>query len=175
MGSEKTDKVKFVKKRDDYILWDDYFMGISMLSAMRSKDPNTQVGACIVNDDNQIVGVGYNGRPRGVSDDELSWSRKGPFLETKYPYVVHAEANAILNATSDLKGCRIYIALMPCNECAKLIIQSGIREVVYMSDKYTDVDIYRAGRKMLEMAGVKLRCYTPTKKSFVVDFEKIDK
>ena len=120
-------------KREDYISWDEYFMGIAMLSAKRSKDPSTQVGACIVDKDNKIVGIGYNGFPIGCSDDNLPWSRDAENSnETKYPYVVHAEANAILNSTKDLHGARIYVDLFPCNECAKLIIQSGIKEVVFL-------------------------------------------
>ncbi len=132
-------------------------MGIALLSAKRSKDPNTQVGACIVNQFNKIVGIGYNGFPIGCSDDELPWDRKSDNInDTKYPYVVHAEANAILNSTKDLHGARIYVALFPCNECTKLIIQSGIKEIVYLSDKYSDTDAVKASKKMLEMAGVKM-------------------
>ena len=116
------------------ISWDDYFMGLAHLSAMRSKDPSTQVGACIVGDDNRILSIGYNGAPNGFHDDEFPWERTGEFLDTKYPYVVHAEPNAILNATSDLTNATLYVTLFPCNECAKLIIQSGIKEVIYLSD-----------------------------------------
>ncbi len=144
-------------KRTNYISWDEYFMGVALLSAKRSKDPNTQVGACIVNTDKKIVGVGYNGSPRGLNDDELPWAREGEFLETKYPYVVHAELNAILNSTSNLKGCTLYVALFPCNECAKAIIQVGISEIVYLSDKYSDTDIVKASKRMLNQAGVTLR------------------
>ena len=115
-------------KRNDYISWDEYFMGIALLSANRSKDPNTQVGACIVNDRNRIMSVGYNGFPAGCDDDVFPWEREGGEFDTKYPYVCHAELNAILNCTHDLRGCRIYVALFPCNECAKAIIQSGIKE-----------------------------------------------
>ncbi|MFT4343919.1 MAG: deoxycytidylate deaminase [Candidatus Woesearchaeota archaeon] len=146
-------------KRDDYISWDEYFMGIAILSAKRSKDPSTQVGACIVNQRNHIIGIGYNGFPIGCSDDKLPWARdtaKG-MTETKYPYVVHAEANAILNSTKDLKGARMYVALFPCNECAKLIIQSGVGEVIYLSDKYKDTDSVKASKLMFGMAGVALR------------------
>ncbi|MBN2092338.1 dCMP deaminase family protein, partial [candidate division KSB1 bacterium] len=128
-------------KRTDYLSWDEYFMGVALLSAQRSKDPNTQVGACIVNQQKKIVGVGYNGFPMGCSDDEFPWEREGDFLDTKYPYVSHAELNAILNSVGrDLSGCSLYVALFPCNECAKAIIQSGIREVVYLSDKYAETD-----------------------------------
>lgn len=160
-------------KREDYISWDEYFMGVAMLSAMRSKDPSTQVGACIVDEYNHIVATGYNGFPIGCSDDELPWAREGERLDTKYIYVCHAELNAILNSTKDLHGCKIYIALAPCNECAKAIIQSGINEVVYISDKYAHVDEFIAGRRMLEMAGVKMRQYTPENKNLVIDFERV--
>lgn len=144
-------------KRNDYISWDEYFMGIAVMSSLRSKDPNTQVGACIVNDDNRIMTVGYNGMPRGCDDDEFPWERDGETLETKYPYVCHAELNAILNNRSgSLEGCRCYVTLFPCNECTKAIIQSGIKEVVYLSDKYHHTDGSVASRKMFEAAGVKL-------------------
>ena len=142
-------------KRTDYISWDEYFMGVAMLAARRSKDPSTQVGACIVSKDNIIISTGYNGMPMGCSDDEFPWVRSGAENETKYPYVVHAELNAILNATGrDLRGSRIYVALFPCNECAKAIIQSGIREIVYLSDKYKDTMGNLASKKMLDAAGV---------------------
>ena len=145
-------------KRQDYINWDEYFMGIAMLAARRSKDPNTQVGACIVSDDNIIISTGYNGMPKGCSDDEFPWDRKGENeAATKYPYVVHAELNAILNASGrDLRGSRIYVALFPCNECAKAIIQSGIKEVLYLSDKYATTPATLASKRMLNAAGVKL-------------------
>ena len=144
-------------KRTDYITWDEYFMGIAMLSAQRSKDPNTQVGACIVSDENKILSVGYNGMPTGVNDDDIPWERDGGFLETKYPYVCHAELNAILNSGSSLRGSRLYVSLFPCNECAKALIQAGIREVVYLSDKYADSESTLASKRMLEMSGVKTR------------------
>ena len=124
-------------KDNNYIVWDEYFMGVAILSSMRSKDPSTKVGACIVNQDKKIVGIGYNGFPMGCSDDEFPWDREGDFLDCKYPYVVHAEPNAILNSTVSLKDATIYVTLFPCNECAKLIIQSGIKEIVYMGDKYS--------------------------------------
>ena len=140
-------------KRADYISWDEYFMGIAMLAARRSKDPNTQVGACIVSQENIIVSTGYNGMPKGCSDDEFPWDREG--VQTKYPYVVHAELNAILKASGrDLRGSRIYVALFPCNECAKAIIQSGVREVIYLSDKYADTMATMASKRMLDAAGV---------------------
>lgn len=141
----------------EILSWDEYFMSLAHLSAMRSKDPNTQVGACIVNKEKRVVGIGYNGMPYGCSDDEYPWEREGEMLETKYPYVVHAELNAILNATSPLSGCSIYVSLFPCNECSKAIIQSGIREIVYESDKYKDTDSVRASKRMLESAGVTYR------------------
>ena len=147
-------------KRQDYLSWDEYFMGISLLSAQRSKDSNTQVGACIVSEDNKILSVGYNGMPTGCNDDEMPWEREGEFLETKYPFVCHAELNAILNrSTGSLKNARIYVSLFPCNECAIAIIQSGIKEVVYGDDKYADTDGVKASKKMFELAGVKIRKY----------------
>ena len=127
-------------KKKQYISWDEYFMGVSILSSLRSKDPNTKVGACIVNKNKRIVGIGYNGFPVGCSDDEFPWGRDGEFLKTKYPFVVHAEANAILNSTTDLSGATIYVSLFPCHECSKLIIQSGIKEIVYLSDKYSGTE-----------------------------------
>jgi dCMP deaminase len=159
-------------KRKDYISWDEYFMGIALLSAQRSKDPSTQVGACIVNQSNKIVGIGYNGFPIGCSDDDLPWEREAANInETKYPYVVHAEANAILNSTKDLHGARIYVALFPCNECTKLIIQSGIKEIIYLSDKYRDSDSVKASKKMLELAGVKTTKIKPKKSSININFD----
>ena len=141
-------------KRTDYISWDEYFMGIAMLAARRSKDPNTQVGACIVSQDNIIISTGYNGMPKGCSDDEYPWERVGE--DTKYPYVVHAELNAVLNASGrDLRGSKLYVALFPCNECAKAIIQSGVKEVYYLSDKYADSMATLASKRMLMSAGVK--------------------
>jgi len=141
-------------KRTDYINWDEYFMGIALLAANRSKDPSTQVGACIVSQDNIIISTGYNGMPKGCSDDEFPWEREGE--NNKYPYVVHAELNAILNANGrDLRGSRVYVALFPCNECAKAIIQSGVKEVVYLSDKYKDTMGNLASKRMLDAAGVK--------------------
>ena len=144
-------------KRNDYISWDEYFMGVAVLSSKRSKDPSTQVGACIVNKDKKIVGIGYNGFPHGVDDDKFPWGKDGEYINTKYPYVVHAEPNAILNSTSSLVGCTIYVTLFPCCECAKLIIQSGIKEIVYMGDKYDGTESDQASKKMLASAGVKWR------------------
>ncbi|MDD3422515.1 MAG: dCMP deaminase family protein [Bacilli bacterium] len=136
--------------------WDQYFMGVALLSAYRSKDPSTQVGACIVNPDKRIVGVGYNGTPRGCDDQDFPWTVKvGDYKDVKYAYVVHAELNAILNSTASLKNCKIYVSLFPCNECAKAIIQAGIKEIVYLEDKYHDEDIFVASRHLLDSAGVK--------------------
>ena len=156
-------------KREDYISWDEYFMGIALLAAKRSKDPNTQVGACIVSQDNIILSTGYNGMPKGCSDDVYPWDREGE--QTKYPYVVHAELNAILNAHGrNLQGSRLFVALFPCNECAKAIIQCGIREVVYWHDKYADTPAVQASKKMFEMAGVVCRPYVPSGKHLELDF-----
>jgi len=164
-----------VLKRKDYISWDEYFMGVALLSAQRSKDPNTQVGACIVNQQKKIVGVGYNGFPTGCSDEDLPWNREGDFLETKYPFICHAELNAILNSISrDLKGCTIYVALFPCNECTKAIIQSGIREVVYLSDKYKDSDNVKAAKIMFQQAGVRLRKMETGRESLVISFDELN-
>lgn len=150
-----------MSKRSDYISWDEYFMGVAQLSAKRSKDPSTQVGACIVSTTNKILSVGYNGMPIGCSDDEFPWDREGddPY-ETKYSYVTHAEMNAILNyrGGGSLEGARIYVTLFPCNECAKAVIQTGIKEVIYACDKYADTSAIKASKRMLDAAGVK---YTP--------------
>lgn len=156
-------------KRNDYLSWDEYFMGIAMLSAQRSKDNNTQVGACIVNSDNKIVAVGYNGMPIGCNDDDMPWEREGKFLDTKYAYVCHAELNAILNRNEgSLKECRLYVTLHPCNECAKAIIQSGIREVIYGDNKYANADNTLAATMMFCHAGVKTRAYQPTGRSLTI-------
>ena len=161
-------------KRDGYISWDEYFMGVALLAAERSKDPSTQVGACIVDEDNRIVSTGYNGFPYGCSDDEYPWSRQGESeAETKYGYVVHAELNAILNARGrNVAGTRLYVALFPCNECAKAIIQAGIREVVYLSDKYGNTPMTLISKRMLASAGVKLRQLVPEKETLTIDFRK---
>jgi dCMP deaminase len=146
-------------------------MGVAILSSKRSKDPSTQVGACIVNEQKKIVGVGYNGFPTGCDDDVLPWDREGDFLDTKYPYVCHAELNAILNSISrDLHGCTIYVALFPCNECAKAIIQSGIKEVVYLSDKYAHTDVVKASKLMMTQAGVIFRQLRLKDRSITIDF-----
>ena len=160
-------------KRDGYISWDEFFMGAAMLCAERSKDPNTQVGACIVNGRNKIMSVGYNGFPQGCSDDEFPWERTGDEYNTKYPYVCHAELNAILNsAGASLEGCKIYVALFPCNECAKAIIQCGIKEVIYLSDKYAESVGVRASKRMFDSAGVKYIQLKPAVSELSVDFRE---
>ncbi len=156
----KIDKKLLGGKRKDYLSWDEFFMGISKLSAGRSKDPNTQVGACIVSGDNRILSIGYNGAPNGFPDDEFPWNREGKPTETKYMYVCHGEANAINNyygSRKDLKGAKIYVDLFPCNECAKLIVQCGISEVVYLSDKYDGTDGNVASKHIFDTCGVKYR------------------
>lgn len=160
-----------VGKRKGYLSWDEYFMAVALLSGQRSKDPNTQVGACVANDQNKIVGVGYNGFPRGCSDDVLPWAREGDWLDTKYPYVCHAELNAVLNSiTLDLRRCRLYVALFPCNECTKVIIQAGIREIIYLSDKYQQTDSVRASKIMLEKSQTAFRQFVPSRDTVLLDF-----
>lgn len=150
-------------------------MGVALLSAKRSKDPSTQVGACIVNEKNKIVGAGYNGLPIGCDDDDFPWEKQGDFLQTKYPYICHAELNAILNNIGmDLKGCKIYTALFPCNECTKAIIQSGINEVIFLSDKYEGTDIFKASKVMLDKAGVKYRRVKASIPGLHISFEEED-
>ena len=150
-------------KRTDYISWDEYFMGVAMLSGMRSKDPNTQVGCCIVSQDNKILSMGYNGLPIGCNDDEFPWEREGDPLETKYLFTAHSELNAILNyGGGSLKGAKLYVSLFPCNECAKAIIQSGIKEVIYDSDKYAATPSTIASKRMFDAAGVKYTQYQRT-------------
>ena len=144
------------KRVDNVLTWDEYFMGLAHLSALRSKDPNTQVGAAIVDENHRVVSVGYNGFPKGCSDDEFPWSRSGGVLNSKYAFVVHAELNAILNSPRSVSGCTIYVSLFPCNECAKAIIQSGIKRIVYESDKYADTETTIASKKMLQAAGIEL-------------------
>jgi dCMP deaminase len=164
-----------MSKRTDYISWDEYFMGVALLSGRRSKDPSTQVGACIVNSQNKIVGAGYNGLPIGCSDEDFPWDKTGDFLNTKYPYVCHAELNAILNNIGmDLSGCRIYTALFPCNECSKAIIQSGIKEVIYLSDKYDGTDVSKASKRMLDNAGVSHRKVEVKRKNIELSFDEKD-
>lgn len=136
------------------ISWDEYFMGLAHLSALRSKDPNTQVGCCIVDNDNKVVSIGYNGMPRGCKDEDMPWAREGDFKKTKYAYVVHAELNAILNSPRSLKGCTLYVSLFPCNECAKAIIQAGIKKVIYESDKYCGTDGNVVSKRLFDETGV---------------------
>lgn len=164
-----------LKKRENYISWDEYFMGVALLSAKRSKDPSTQVGACIVNDKNKIVGAGYNGLPIGCDDDEFPWEKQGDFLNTKYPYICHAELNAILNNIGmDLQGCKIYTALFPCHECSKAIIQAGISEVIFLSDKYNGSESADASRRMLEKAGVNCRKVAVSMQKLELSFDERD-
>lgn len=144
-------------KRTDYISWDEYFMGVAHLSSMRSKDDTSQVGACIVDQRNRIVGIGYNGFPIGCDDDDFPWERDGDFLHSKYAYVVHAEPNAILNSSVDLDGAKMYVTLFPCNECAKLIIQSGIKEVIFLCDKYEGTETDIASKRLFNAAKIKYR------------------
>lgn len=153
------------KPRKDRISWDECFMQMAHVIANRSQDPSTQAGAVVANKNNVVVGVGYNGWPRGVDGDALPWDRDGDFLHTKYAYVCHAEENAVYNANNSTEGCKIYCTLFPCNECAKTIIQNGIKEVIYESDKYADVPEFIASRKLLTVAKVKMRQYTQKKKN----------
>ena len=156
-------------KRTDYISWDEYFMGVAQLAAMRSKDPNTQVGSCIVSSGHKILSMGYNGMPTGCDDDAFPWDREGDTLMTKYPFVTHSELNAILNFRGGtLEGSTLYVSLFPCNECAKAIIQAGIRKVIYGSDKYAGSDSNIASRRMFEAAGVVCEQYIPTGRQLTV-------
>lgn len=154
-GVDLNGKEDKVEKSKNHISWKEYFMSVALLAARRSKDPATQVGACIVNGQNKIVATGYNGMPNGVRDDLIPWKKEGSFLDTKYAYVVHAELNAILNSVlTDQTGCRVYVTLFPCNECAKAIIQSGIRHVIYLEDKHKDKESTKAAKKLFQMVGV---------------------
>lgn len=157
-------------KRTDYISWEECFMAVALTAAQRSKDPSTQVGACIVNRQQRIVGVGYNGFPNGCSDDMLPWDGKGDFLDTKYPYVCHAEKNAIFNSTGNLEGATIYVTLFPCNVCAQDVIQSGIKSVVYLSDKYHDREFTVAARKLFDLAGITYTEFKPCRPHLKVNF-----
>lgn len=159
-------------KRKDYINWNDYFMSLAILASKRSKDPNSQVGACIIDKNNKIVSLGYNGFPIGCSDDELPWERKGDPLETKYLYVCHAEINSILLADKKLDNCILYSTLAPCNECAKLIIQSGIKKVVYKDDKYHNTDMCVAARKMFELTKIKYEQYVPNIDNIIINLKE---
>ncbi len=159
-------------KRKDYISWDEYFMGVALLASQRSKDPSTQVGACIVDNDKRILSTGYNGFPQGCSDDEFPWNRDEDLGETKYQYVVHAELNAILNASGkSLAGSTLYVGLFPCHECAKAIIQSGIKDIIYLSDKYHDTPSMAASRRMLDAAGVKYSQIKLKRSKLVISFK----
>lgn len=150
-------------KRSDYITWDEYFMGVAILSGMRSKDPSTQVGACIVSADNKILSMGYNGFPNGCSDDVFPWDREGDPLDNKYLYSTHSELNAILNYRGgSLEGAKLYVSLFPCNECAKAIIQCGIKTIIYDSDKYAETAAVIASKRMLDAAGVRHYQYNKT-------------
>ena len=163
---------KINKQRKDYLSWEQYFMGIAKLSAMRSKDPSTQVGACIVGDDNRILAIGYNGCPNGFNDEVFPWDREGEALNTKYLYVCHAEMNAILNYRGnrkELENARVYVDLFPCNECAKLIIQSGIKEVIYLSDKYAKTDGVIASKRLFDTCGVKYHQMKTSNKEIKID------
>ena len=155
------------KQRKDYLDWDEYFMGLAVLSSMRSKDPSTQVGACIVSNTNRILSIGYNGAPNGFEDKYFPWDREGNFLETKYPFVCHAEMNAISNFKGDkkdLENAKLYVTLFPCNECAKLVVQNGIKEIIYLSDKYKNTDGTKASKKMFDKCGVKYKEFPEDKR-----------
>ena len=157
-------------KRTDYISWDEYFMGVAKMSALRSKDPNTQVGACIVSCDNKILSMGYNGLPLGCSDDEFPWAREGDPLNNKYMYTAHSELNAILNYRGgNLEGAKMYVTLFPCNECAKAIIQAGIKTIVYDCDKYSDTASVIASKRMLNAAGVRYYKYDSTGRKIEIE------
>ena len=157
-------------KRKDYISWDAYFMGLAILSAERSKDPNTQVGACIVNEDKRIVSVGYNGAPNGLNDDtDMKWDREGDMLDTKYAYVCHSELNAILNSKANLKDCTLYVTLFPCNECAKAIVQAGIKKLIYLSDKYNGTDGNKVAKYIFDKCNVEYVEYKPEGKEIKIN------
>lgn len=145
--------------RENYISWDECFMRMAHVISERSKDPSTQAGAVITNQNNVVIGMGYNGFPRGIDNDKLPWAREGSFLDTKYAYVCHAEENAVYNSNSSVKDSKIYCTLFPCNECAKTLIQNGITEIIFESDKYHDTDICKASRRMLDGANIKYRQY----------------
>lgn len=161
------------EKRQNFLNWEDYFMSIALVSAQRSKDPVTQVGACIINEDKRIVGVGYNGFPTGCSDDEFPWGKD--LQDSKHLYVIHAEENAILNRFSaELKNCTMFVTRFPCNQCARIIIQSGIKHIIYMSDKKSDTIEVKASKRMLETVGIQYEKYQPSCKGLQIDLEDID-
>ena len=167
----ETESKKINAKRKNYISWDEYFAGITLLSAQRSKDPVTQTGACIVDKNKKIIGIGYNGFPIGCSDDILPWTKNSKnMVDVKYTYIVHAEANAILNASRNTEGATLYVDLFPCHECAKLIIQSGIKEIVYLRDKYKDYDSTKAAKRMFKLAKIKIRKFIPTNKEILLKY-----
>ncbi len=170
LGQNSEGGKQMSKKRTDYISWDEYFMGVAQLAGMRSKDPGTQVGACIVSDDNKILSIGYNGFPCGCSDDDFPWNREGDMLDTKYPFVTHSELNAILNYRGgSLEGTKLYVSLFPCNECAKAIIQAGIKTVVYGCDKYNGTPANIASKKMFDAAKIKYEYYTKSGRSIILE------
>ena len=156
-------------KRNDYITWDEYFMGVALLASKRSKDPSTQVGACIVSQENKILSMVYNGFPVGCSDDEFPWARVGDTIDTKYAYVTHAELNAILNYRGNLEGAKLYVSLFPCNECAKAIIQAGIKTVVYGDNKYDGTPSVIASKRMFKASGIEVREYIYSGKELKLD------
>ena len=156
-------------KREDYISWDEYFMGVALITANRSKDPNSQVGCCIASPDNRILSLGYNGAPRGLHDDVMKWNREGNFIDTKYAYVCHSELNAILNYRGNLEGSKLYVTLFPCNECAKALIQAGIKEVIYYDDKYDGTDANIVSKKLLDTCGVSYRKYEKKDRKIEID------
>lgn len=163
----------FVGPRENNISWAEYFMGIALLSAERSKDPSSQVGACIVSEDNKILSMGYNGTPRGIDDNDFNWNREGDHFDTKYPRVVHAEPNAILNYSGDtnlLKGATLYVTLFPCNECAKFIAQTGIKRIIYLSDKYADTDSVRVSKEILTLCNIRYEQFLPIRKTIELSY-----
>lgn len=174
--NESIERTAGDQPRGDYIDWDEYFMAVSFLSAQRSKDPATQVGACIVGPDRRIVGIGYNGMPRGCSDSVLPWGKTSPDeINNKYMYVCHAEMNAIFNKNSaSVEGCTMYVALFPCNECAKMIVQAGIRQVIYFSDKHKDKKSTIASKRLLDLAGITYQQFIPRMKQLTIDFHSAD-
>lgn len=156
-----------IQKRDDYITWEAYFMGLALLSAQRSKDPKRQVGACIVDQNNKVLSIGYNGAPTGFSDDLLPWQKEGSFVDTKYAYICHAELNAILNFHGDLRGSKLYVTYFPCNECAKAIIQAGIQEIVYLEDKNSEETL--VAKKLFDTCGVTYRPYVMSHRKIEIE------
>ncbi len=173
MDNKTVNEKNTVGKRQDYITWDEYFMGVAYLAAQRSKDPNTQVGACIVSEENKILSIGYNGFPNGCSDDEFPWERDADSNDpyhSKYFYSTHGELNAILNYRGgSLEGAKLYVTLFPCNECTKAIIQSGIRKLIYASDKYEKTPAVTAAKRMLKAAGVEFEPYKATGRQIVLE------